>query len=412
MSSNDEDASHTARPFRCPSCGSTLEIVDAPAVTCRYCGSHVPVPSRYRTQKAQPQIVIQTGGMAYSQPYAEAMRGGRRGGLIITLIILLFIGGITAFVLTTVQSAVNTATDAFGPALGALEPGATRTAAPSPTPAFAEVTLEFGGEGSGPGLFDDPRFIAVDKDGGIYVADFDDGRVQKFDAGGAFVWQITTPPDAADYNTIEGLAVDFQGNVYVSRRGDILVLSAEDGALVNTFPGQFAETWYTLLAADANNTLYALHESAGRDDLLVLNAEGQALARWQKFVSSQNRDDPAISLDVAVDGAGQVYVSSSFGDQVYVFDKAGKFVDRFGQEGDEPGAMNSPGAIAVDGRNRIYVVNFGGVDVYDARGNYVNSLPRVNDKGAIRDLAVDIQGNIYAVTTDGIVLKFKPSPRG
>jgi outer membrane protein assembly factor BamB/DNA-directed RNA polymerase subunit RPC12/RpoP len=395
------------KAFRCPSCGSSLEIADAPSVTCRYCGSNVPVPARYRTHR--PQAAVQQVTIDLSQPYAGAARGGQRIGCLITLVSLLVVGGIGLAVLASVQQA----SEGIGAGFTSIqEPRATSsTPASTPTPAFAEEVLEFGGEGSGPGLFDDPRYIAVDMDGGIYVADFDDGRVQKFDAEGEFVWQITTPPDDANYNNMAGLAVDFKGNLYVSRRGDILVLNAEDGELIDTFPGVFAETWYTTLAVDANNTLYALHESAGRDDLLVLDGDGGALARWEKFVSSQNRDDPAISLDIAVDGQSNVYVSSSFGNQVYVFDKSGKFLDRFGEEGDGPGAMNSPGAIAIDGRNRVYVVNRA-IDVYDARGSYLSSIPIDYGKGSIRDLAIDIKGNLYAITLKGLVLKYKATPRG
>ncbi len=408
MSSNPGGASQPTRLFRCPSCGASLEVVDAPSVTCKYCGSNVPVPADLRPP--QPQVIIQAPTIDFSEPYAKAVRSSRRAGLVITLVILLLIGGISVFVFLAAQRAVDSTIGQVSEAFDNSPGGELATVAPkpTPTPAFASVVLEFGGKGSGPGLFEDARYLAVDKDGNLYVAEFDAGVVQKFDPAGQFAWLVNVEPDDQGSATIEGMAADFAGNLFVSRRGDILRFSAADGSLIETLPGQFAETWYTTLVVDAGNTLYALHESAGRDDLLVLR-DGQVRARWEKFVSSQNRDDPAISLDIAVDGRQNVYVSSSFGKTVYIFDRDGKFVDRFGKEGNEPGAMSSPGAIAVDGRGRIYVADFGGVNVYDPGGNYLGAI----EPGAgVRDIAIDIEGSIYVLTINGTVEKHKLTPKG
>lgn len=404
MSSNPGGTSQSTRLFRCPSCGASLEVVDAPSVTCKYCGSNVPVPADLRPHK--PQVIIQTPAIDFSEPYAAAVRSSRRTGLVVTLVILLLVGGISVFAFLAAQRAVDSTIGQVSEVFGNSPGGEPATVAP--TPAFASVVLEFGGKGSGPGLFEDARYLAVDKDGNLYVAEFDAGVVQKFDPAGQFAWLVNVEPDDQGYATIEGMAADFTGNLFVSRRGDILRFSAADGSLIDTLPGQFAETWYTTLVVDAGNTLYALHESAGRDDLLVLK-DGQLLARWEKFVSSQNRDDPAISLDIAVDGRQNVYVSSSFGKTVYLFDKDGKFVDRFGEEGSAPGAMSSPGAIAVDGRGRIYVADFGGVNVYNPGGDYLGTI----EPGAgVRDIAIDIEGNIYVLTINGTLEKHKLTPRG
>jgi len=45
-------------------------------------------------------------------------------------------------------------------------------------------------------------------------------------------------------------------------------------------------------------------------------------------------------------------------------------------------------------------------------GNYINSLPSDYTKGGVRDMAIDLEGNIYIVTTDGIVLKYKLNEKG
>lgn len=408
MSNNPETPS--PRVFQCPSCGSSLEVVDAPSVTCKYCGNSVPVPAHLRPQKPQviqPQVIVQQAP-DYSQQYAQAVRGGQRFGCIFTLLLLLLIGGITVFALVSSQTAISTVVNEVSNAtgIGVQLPGST------PTPSFAEAVLEFGGKGSGPGLFEDARYVAVDPDGNIFVAEFDTGRMQKFDPAGKFLQQIDIEPDKDGYNTVEGLAADYAGHVFVSRRGDILKYDAADGQLMTTFPGKFPDTWYGALAVDPSNALYATHNTASDDDVLKLSPEGKLLKRWKSIVTSVNKKDPALDLYLAVDGTGNIYISSSFSAQIYIFDKDGKFVDRFGEEGSDPGQLNSPGAIAIDGHNRVYVKTFGRVDVFNSSGNYLGSLPQDYTKGAVMGLTVDIQGSIYAITNNGLVIKYRLAPQG
>lgn len=56
----------------------------------------------------------------------------------------------------------------------------------------AEILREWGGIGSTEGTFRIPHAVAVGPDGLLYVADHENGRVQRFDSGGRFVgeWQF------------------------------------------------------------------------------------------------------------------------------------------------------------------------------------------------------------------------------
>ncbi len=55
MSANPDSARQHL--IKCPACGASVEVADAPAVQCRYCGSSVPIPAEFRPQK--PQVIIQ-----------------------------------------------------------------------------------------------------------------------------------------------------------------------------------------------------------------------------------------------------------------------------------------------------------------------------------------------------------------
>ncbi len=392
--------------FQCPSCGAKLEVVDAPAVTCKYCGNSVPVPPELRPQK--PQVIVQQietqipEVIAYS---TQAARTGQRVGCIITIVVLVITLAAIGFAVFMSQSAISTVSNVLQDQGFSVQlPGV------SSAPAFASIVTEFGDKGSGPGLMDDPRYVAIDKDSNIWVGDYQDGRVQKFDPTGKFLLLIDVPPDDNDNTLIEGMAADYKGNLYVSRSGDILKYDG-DGKLLKTFPGKFPDTRYGALAVDATNTLYALSTSASDNDLIKLDADGKVLQRWNDIVTSVNKKDAAMELDAAIDGLGNIYIASFFGEQVYIFDKNAKFVDRFGQQGDQPGQFNGPQQIVVDGKNRVYVRHSGGIDQFDTGGRYIGSLPIEYSRGAPMGITVDREGFVYAVTNGGKVLKYQLTAR-
>ena len=70
--------------------------------------------------------------------------------------------------------------------------------------------LEFGGLGSSPGTFGHAWGIAIANDGSIYVSDYNQSTVQKFDALGTYQRTIATSIKP------RGLAVDVAGSLLVS----------------------------------------------------------------------------------------------------------------------------------------------------------------------------------------------------
>jgi streptogramin lyase len=72
-----------------------------------------------------------------------------------------------------------------------------------------------GGPGSGEGQFNFITALAVDELGNVYVADFENTRIQKFDARGQFLTQWRTEAPVGP----EGIAVDSAGHVYVTNHG-------------------------------------------------------------------------------------------------------------------------------------------------------------------------------------------------
>jgi sugar lactone lactonase YvrE/DNA-directed RNA polymerase subunit RPC12/RpoP len=413
MSNNPQDSS-IMKTLQCPTCGTPLAIGSEASIKCPSCGNTVLVPAKYRPAQPQPpQFIFQQPVMpTFDMPNVDQMvRRSQRMGLIITIVILVFTFGIVGFSLLATSSATQSFTSDIQNTIGNITGSLPNVSVPSiskvPTAVpLASTTLQFGSKGSGAGQFDDSRSIAVDKDGNIYVADYQDGRVQKFDAAGKFQLLINVPEDKNGNNIIRGLAVDFQGTLYVSRGGDILKFSAADGSPQKTIAGHFPDTYYDALVVDAANVLYAMHSSAAQDDLLKLDVNGKLLARYKKIVSSVNKKDPAINLAPIVDGAGNIYLVSTIGDQVYLFDKTGKFTNRFGDSGNQPGQLDHPGPGAIDGQNRLYIYNSGRIDRFSTGGRYLDSQSIGYSQGVPMGMAIDLNGDVYVVTNNGVVSKY------
>jgi DNA-binding beta-propeller fold protein YncE len=74
----------------------------------------------------------------------------------------------------------------------------------------------WGGRGSGPGQFNHPTHLALDRPGRILVTDALNFRVQAFDRAGRFLWTMGRQGNGSgDFASPKGVAADSHGNVYV-----------------------------------------------------------------------------------------------------------------------------------------------------------------------------------------------------
>jgi DNA-binding beta-propeller fold protein YncE len=255
-------------------------------------------------------------------------------------------------------------------------------------PSFATQELSFGGEGSGPGLFNDMRAIAVDsKTGKIFTADYGDGRIQVFDPQGKFITQwIVEGKDAY----IQSIAAGRNGNVYVPVFGKILVYNA-DGKLLSTIKPASLKDNYEEIALMADDSLMVVSQG---ENIVHLSSAGKVLSRVDAAISS-NGGDTELSARVAVDGLNNIYLLGSFNSGVYVFNSKGKFTNHFGSDGDEPGQFRGTSAIAVDGKGRIFISDSKGVQVFSNDGRYINVI---KVEYFAYNLTFDDQGKLYLST--------------
>ena len=78
-------------------------------------------------------------------------------------------------------------------------------------------------------------------------------------------------------------------------------------------------------------------------------------------------------VGVAVDSAGNVYVTDQSNHRIQKYDSSGNFLDQLGSYGTDDGQFNYPSDVVVDSANNIYVVEHQNARVqkFDANGNFL-----------------------------------------
>lgn len=261
---------------------------------------------------------------------------------------------------------------------------------------FARQEMSFGGEGTGPGLFEDARAIAVDPvSGNIYVAEYGNGRVQAFNAQGQFLtqWMITGEYDPY----ISDMAADRSGRVYVVVYGKILLYDATGRALGEIAPPE--RGYIDSLDIAADGSLVAISRG---EDIVWYSPDFEVVRVLEDAVSSISNDSE-LSSHIAVDGLGNLYVLGRFNDAVFVYGPDGKFKNRFGSDGDQPGQFRAPYVLEVDGKGRIFVSDSKGVQVFENDGRYIDVIDVTY---VANGLAFDDLGRLYVTTNQYKVEKY------
>jgi DNA-directed RNA polymerase subunit RPC12/RpoP len=277
------------------------------------------------------------------------------------------------------------------PSGSAQSPNVTDNRSLSTNRAVAEVVLVFGTDGIGPGQFKDARSVAVDRTGRIYAADYTGGRVQVFDPAGGFVSQWMMNPRTA----LHRLATD-SSSVWILQAGTVSRHEPGTGKTVGTLPGKPIE-WINDLAFGLDGSITIV----GRSESIVrLRPDGSRVLEVRDAISGIT-DQTELSVKVAVDGNGDIFLLGGFHKAVFHYSADGKFLNRFGSGGDGPGQFRSPHDIAVDGQGRVYVSDTSGIHVFASDGRYLHDFAPGSE--IVFGLAFDDRGDLYAACRTRVV---------
>ena len=308
----------------------------------------------------------------------------------------------------------------------------------------------FGGPGSGPGRFADPRGLTA-ADGRLYVADDQNHRVQVLTLHGRFIAQ--TPPANRG---VAHLADPY--DVAVNAAGEVFVADDNNNRIVRFTPRlTYSAAWRKLnrsgealgyiraLAVDANGAVFVA--DSARDQIGVFDRNGVPLRQWG--VSGQSLGQFDAPLDVSSDGEGGFLVIEGYGSRARVqrldgsltvrqswsgggdvilgkfffsptavtsaaggsfwttyqtnglirhFSASGALLGAVGHARAAPPHFSYPSGIATGPDGRLYVADtaHGRVVVLDRHGHLLGQFPRGGATlGSPVALAVDRRGDVY-----------------
>lgn len=268
---------------------------------------------------------------------------------------------------------------AAGERKGAINFTATSTGIPSLS------TIYLHGVGVGPQIaydpgvqstlatgLNNPRGIAVDGSGNVFVADFGDGKIVKITPAGV-------KSTLANFDGLLTLALDGAGNVYAAAQyaayetGEKIFMVSPTGVI--TDPGFFTD--YPIgIAVDGSGNVFVTDFEIDRVEEIPSSGT-TSFAVTGGFVPS----------GVAVDSAGNLYIVDSTNWLVWKYSTAGIW-STVGY------GYARPQGVAVDGQGNVYVADFGNNRVVKVTPAGVQSTV---GSGLIEPsaVAVDRLGNLY-----------------
>ena len=214
------------------------------------------------------------------------------------------------------------------------------------------------GSDNGTGIdasFDNPEGLAIDTLSNIYVADTDNSAIRLISTNGTVSYwagdgqgfENGAGPEGALDNP-RGVAVDAAGNVYVADAGNGRVLEFSTQGRVSTFDSDFSDPFG--LAFDSSGNLYVA-DSWSNFAIDEVTPEG---TQTELYYADQELEG------IAVDGAGNVYYSTYNNGNIYKLSTTNKNPTVYQTNNANGVALSHPSGLTFDGSGNLYVADIEG----------------------------------------------------
>jgi DNA-binding beta-propeller fold protein YncE len=208
-----------------------------------------------------------------------------------------------------------------------------------------------------------------------------------------------TMPRGWKFGRVSAVATDSAGRVYVFHRG-----TAADPLVVFDAKGRYMRSWGKGLFGSPHGLRIDRHDHVWTTDtvthqVMEFTSEGQLL-RTLGVKRTAGADEKTFNkpTDVAFAPSGDFYVTDGYGNaRVVKFTREGKFVTTWGRRGAGPGEFNTPHAVVMDTRGRLYVSDRENnrIQVFDAGGRFLKQWTHL---GATQGIAITPKDELWIVT--------------
>jgi DNA-binding beta-propeller fold protein YncE len=231
------------------------------------------------------------------------------------------------------------------------------------------------GYGIGKGKSKNPRGIASDSAGNIFVADTGNGRIEKFSPEGTLLMAMGIKGSVGgEVAEPSGIAVARNGNIYIADTGTHRVLKVKlDGTLSAEWkapaPGFYGPR---RIAIGPDDSVYVVDQGHGR--IIKFDPDGKVLASWGGVGSDdgQFKEPAAVAVDP---GSNKIYVADPMNSRIQVFDSDGKFLTKWSvPEWGQPFGFED---LAVDSNKNLLYASSAHTDsvlAFDFNGTRVGNL--------------------------------------
>jgi sugar lactone lactonase YvrE len=195
------------------------------------------------------------------------------------------------------------------------------------SPAVVEPARTFGGPGSGPGQLAEPRGLAADARGNLYVADTKNHRIQVFDSNGGFVRSIGKEGSGeGQLKEPCGVTADSDGTVIVADTWNHRIARfAADGSWLGAWIDKEKGFFGPRAVLVSRGFLYV--SDTGNKRIVRFDRSGNRLSEWGTAGGGPGQFIEPVGL--AADAGGNVYVADTGNHRIQVFDSEGKFLREF-----------------------------------------------------------------------------------
>lgn len=298
-------------------------------------------------------------------------------------------------------------------AMAALAVGILASSA-SAFPKYA-YTSSFGSEGSGPGQFKKPEGMTSDSAGNVYVADYSNNRIEKFNSKGEFLKEFGKPK----LNRPMDVAIDSKGNFWVTQETDTesvhkVVKLNSNGEYLSTF-GPFGEGngqfWRPeRIDIDSKDNIWISDTGGAVARLQEFNSEGKYLRQINETTVGKSFYPGSLAID-SKDNVWAVDWSSR---DLFEFNPEGKYIGQL-----DTGLFNlASNGLEIDALGRIWVSAGNEISnyllVFNAGGEMLGQVGELEPGGVLfqpEDIVFDPSGNPWVRNyTNSKVMKWLPLP--